>query len=71
MIDSHDIAQAAKLISTSLHRDLKAKRLARIDIDSVRCAVAGWNCAAPFLLTVRQIEELENQTLRKIVEAVG
>lgn len=68
-MDAYDISQTAKRIAASLHRDMRSRRLARVDFDSVRCAVSGYVVGADDLATVRQVEDLENQTLRKFVEA--
>lgn len=66
-----DITNAAKTIATSIHRDLLAGRLHdnAVTFDSIRCAVAGFNAGHGRRMTVRQIEDLENLTLRKFVEA--
>lgn len=69
MIDFVDYGYAARKLSTSLHRDLKVSRLMRIDIESVRCAVAGYFIGAEYTPTEQQVADLENLTLRKIVEA--
>ena len=59
---------AARKIAESLHRDIRAGRLVRVNFDYVRCAVAGYFVGLGELPTIRRVEDLENLALRRFVE---
>lgn len=67
---AENIQYAARRIAEALHRGLRDKCLVRIDIDSVRCAIAGYLIGAGEQAETQDIEDLEKLTLRKIVEKV-
>lgn len=71
-MDSGDIPYASRVLAEQLHRDLKANRIDRVNIDTVRVAVAcfllGLKAHSGKTATDQQIEYFEKLTLRKIVE---
>lgn len=58
-------------IAACVMAQLKAKRILKADIDSVRCAIAGWLANGEMPLDADDSDFLEEQTLRQLIELVG
>lgn len=68
IVDRGDLKVIANKIATQLFADLKAGKIDRINIDTIRGVLA---VAGPIGLTPQRREELEELTTRAIVWKVG
>ena len=68
-MDQYDLTLAAKSIAEFLHSALRLGRIERVNIDTVRAAVAGYAAAGASFSNPNQRIDLEDLTLRKFVEA--
>lgn len=69
MMTAADINLAAKEIASNLHTAGRQGRVTRVDIETIRAAVAGFAAAGAHFFTTEQRQQLEDLTLRKFVEA--
>ena len=67
-MDAADINYAARSIADALSVQAKNGHLARVDLDCIRCAIAGYLAGNACYPSPEQIEEFELVTLRKFVE---
>lgn len=63
------VEHESKALAAQLHRMMKAGRIARVDIDTIRAMVAGYFAGCSVVATAHELEDFENATLRKFVEA--
>ena len=71
MSDRPDIPRSADCIATALFLALRTGHLAKIGIDEIRAAVAGFLVGCPRTLTKNEAEQLVEVTLRKTIQKVG
>lgn len=71
MSERINISSSAHDIAAALLRAGKAGHVSRIDIDCVRAAVVGYLAAGAHILPKHSVEQLIEQSLRKLVEKVG
>jgi hypothetical protein len=69
-MDSGDINYAARSIANALFTRGRAGQITRVDIDCIRCAVAGFLACGTHVATAQQFEDFVDLTLRKVVERV-
>lgn len=66
-----DIHYAVVDLTARLKKLVAEKRVARIDMDCIRFAVAGYLTHGLYRPDAPQVEEIENLLLRKLVGAVA
>lgn len=69
--DRTELRKASIAIAACVMAELKAKRILKADIDSVRCAIAGWMAHDEMPINHNDMKWLEEQTLRQLVMMVG
>lgn len=69
--DRTELRKASISIAASIMAELKAKRILKADIDSVRCGIAGWMAHDEMPLTHNDMTFFEEQTLRQLIQLVG
>lgn len=67
-MDTGDISYAARSIADALHVQGRSGRITRVDIDCIRCAVAGYLVGNACYPSPQEIEDFENLAMRKFVE---
>jgi hypothetical protein len=69
--DRTELRKASLAIAASCMAELKAKRILKIDVDHIRCAIAGWMANDEMPMDALEREQFEEQTLRQLINLVG